>query len=77
MALFTGLPSRELPGIRIRQSVDFALNTPEVKENSLHLGHLVQHGRLLEYSPLALAIRDLNKHIFITCLDVRTSLSFA
>lgn len=66
LALFTGLPSRELPGVRIRQSVDFAVNTPAVLENSLHLGHLVQHGRLLEYSPLALAIRDLNKHVFIT-----------
>lgn len=66
LALFTGLPSRELPGVRIRQSVDFAVNTPAVLEHSLHLGHLVQHGRLLEHSPLALAVRDLNKHVFIT-----------
>lgn len=66
LALFTGFPSRELPGVRIRQSIDFALNTPEVSESRLNLGHLVQHGRRLKDSPLALPIRDLNKHVFIT-----------
>lgn len=69
LSLLAGLPSKELPGIKIRKSVDFALNTSSDHLSTsevLELGCIVQHGRLLEHKKVRLAKHDLNKHVFIT-----------
>ena len=68
LALLTGLPSKELPGLKIRECVDFALNTSEVNDSDSHLslGKVVQHGRILPYSPVAISKDVLNKHTFVT-----------
>lgn len=68
LAGLAGVPNIELPGLKLRTSVDFGLNTPAVPsgEPELTLGHTVQHGRLLVQRPLSLAVKDLNKHVFIT-----------
>lgn len=67
LALLTGLPSKELPGLKIRKSVDFALNTGEVSGGaSVDLGIVVQHGRELQHKRVALPRKELNKHVFIT-----------
>jgi len=68
LALIAGMPTRELPGLKIRKSVDFALNTsnPSNTANSLALGHIVQHGRTLPHSLVRLSAEDLRKHIFVT-----------
>ncbi|SEI64732.1 DNA helicase HerA, contains HAS-barrel and ATPase domains [Allopseudospirillum japonicum] len=66
LALLAGLPSREIPGIRVRHSVDFAINVPKISDKALPLGHLVHHGRHLHTHPLDLALADLNKHVFVT-----------
>jgi shikimate kinase len=65
LGLLAGLPARELPGLRLRRSVDFALNPPAPARpaDSLRLGHMLHHGCEL---PLALSRADLNKHVFIT-----------
>ncbi|WP_179953294.1 ATP-binding protein [Desulfobotulus mexicanus] len=69
LCLLTGLPNRELPGIKLRKSVDFAVNTSEdISDNNgkkLELGHMVQYGRELK-NTVKLPVRDLNKHVFIT-----------
>lgn len=68
LALIAGMPTRELPGLKIRKSVDFALNTnnPSDTANSVTLGHIVQHGRTLPHSLVRLSTEDLRKHIFVT-----------
>lgn len=69
LALVAGLPTKELPGLKIRKSVDFALNTPNEALDAVHsleLGHIVQHGRILKHKPIRLPKGDLNKHVFIT-----------
>ena len=68
LALVAGLPTRELPGLKVRKSVDFALNTPSEHvphAEALELGHIVQHGRLVN-KQIRLPIADLNKHVFVT-----------
>lgn len=69
LSLLAGLPSKELPGLKIRKSVDFALNTTgdALPENeTLNMGHIIQHGRKLEHKHIRLPKADLNKHVFVT-----------
>lgn len=69
LSLLAGLPTKELPGIKIRKSVDFALNTTGddlPADDVLELGCLVQHGRLLPHKQVRLSKGDFNKHVFIT-----------
>lgn len=69
LALVAGLPTKELPGIKIRKSVDFALNTATVSQSAdqlLTLGRIVQHGRVLEKTSVQLPKADLTKHVFVT-----------
>jgi hypothetical protein len=68
LSLIMGLPSRELPGLKIRKSVDFGLNTGEMSDNNycLKLGKIIQHGRILEHKSVDLPRSELNKHIFVT-----------
>jgi hypothetical protein len=68
LALISGMPTRELPGLKIRKSVDFALNTstrPDAGRN-LALGHIVQHGRTLPNNAVRLPVDDLCRHVFVT-----------
>ena len=68
LALIAGMPSREVPGLKIRKSVDFALNTNAHLNSSsgVELGHIIQHGRTLPHSVVSLSPEDLRKHIFVT-----------
>ncbi|WP_299792320.1 hypothetical protein [uncultured Shewanella sp.] len=66
ISLVAGLPSKELPGFKIRKSVDFGLNMPQSNSKHLVLGNVIQNGRLLTNKPLTLPIADLSKHIFIS-----------
>lgn len=65
LALLAGLPSRELPGMRLRDNVDFAVNVTS-PANGVTLGYIVQHGRELTKNVVRLDNDLLNKHIFIT-----------
>lgn len=68
LALIAGLPTKELPGVKIRKSVDFALNTPNTTDKGqvLALGHIIQHGRQLPHKRVELPLADLTKHVFVT-----------
>lgn len=68
LSLIAGLPAKELPGIKIRKSVDFALNTADSTGNGnvLTLGRIIQHGRELPYKQVELPLADLTKHVFVT-----------
>lgn len=68
LSLIAGLPAKELPGIKIRKSVDFALNTADAsgKGKVLTLGRIIQHGRELPHKQVELPLADLTKHVFIT-----------
>lgn len=68
LALLAGLPSKELPGIKIRKSVDFAVNAgpDDGGADRVLLGVVNQHGRDLEHKKVALPKAELNKHVFVT-----------
>lgn len=69
LSLLAGLPTKELPGLKLRKSVDFALNTTGddlPREDVLELGHIVQHGRELPYKQVRLPKADFSKHVFVT-----------
>ncbi|CAI8986942.1 ATP-binding protein [Pseudomonas sp. IT-P294] len=69
LALVAGLPSLELPGLKIRKNVDFALNTgtdATCADKTLKIGKIIQHGRLLEFKPVSLPLKELSKHVFVT-----------
>lgn len=73
LTLIAGMPSIELPGLKIRKSVDFALNIPETEiKDALPLGGIMQHGRDLSLLnrhsnsyQVALNKKELNKHTFV------------
>jgi hypothetical protein len=68
LALIVAMPGLELPGIKLRKSVNFAVNVPKISDPKfeLKLGNIIQHGRELKKSnPVALDKRELNKHLFI------------
>ena len=68
LSLIAGLPTKELPGLKIRKNVDFALNTADNKGKGkvLTLGHIIQHGRKLPSKQVELPLADLTKHVFVT-----------
>ncbi len=68
LSLLVGIPGRELPGIQLRDSVDFGLNTPMQSDNrdSIRLAEVIHNGRLLESNPIYLSKQDLSKHVFVT-----------
>ncbi len=68
LSLIAGLPAKELPGLKIRKSVDFALNTADIKPDvrTLALGRIIQHGRELPHKQVQLPLADLAKHVFVT-----------
>jgi hypothetical protein len=68
LSLLTGLPSEELPGLKLRKSVSFAVNTiDEINTgNTITLGKIVQDGRILQGKDIELSKDNLNKHVFVT-----------
>ena len=67
LSLLFGLPNKELPGIKLRENADFALNLPKIsdKKQGIALGSILQNGRELP-TGFSLEKEDLNKHLFIT-----------
>ncbi|MGB9577934.1 MAG: ATP-binding protein [Halothiobacillaceae bacterium] len=67
LALIAGLPQRELPGIRRRKTVSFAIDLPKVAEDqAIDLGPVIDIGKRYPMHPARLNREDLNKHLFIT-----------
>ena len=68
LALLTGLPCEELPGLKLRKNVNFALNTldEDAHQNVLKLGKIIHDGRILPAKKVQLSSESLNKHVFVT-----------
>lgn len=68
LSLLAGLPNVELPGLKLRKSVSFALNTLEAQSNEsvINLGNIVQNGRQLTHKHVEIPHDNLNKHVFVT-----------
>ena len=66
LSVIAALPKKEIPGLALREEVEFGLNfKPVADEYKLPLGNLVQDGTERNL-PVSLDRRDLNKHTFIT-----------
>lgn len=68
LSLLAGLPNVELPGLKLRKSVSFALNTLKAQSNesAINLGNIVQNGRELKHKHIEIPHDILNKHVFVT-----------
>lgn len=64
VSLIAGLPQKEIPGLTVKESVDFGLNFRR-GDGDIFLGNLMQHGRELATVPVKLSDKILNKHTFI------------
>ena len=64
VSLITGLPQKEVPGLTVKESVDFGLNFHRTN-GEIFLGNLMQHGRELATVPVKISDDVLNKHTFI------------
>lgn len=65
ISLIAGLPQKEVPGIALREGVEFGLNEDEViQEKSIHLGKMMQRGGALDI-PFYLSKDSMAKHTFI------------
>lgn len=66
LAMIAGLPRKEVPGMRLREEVEFGLNCtiPERQEDRIPLGNLVQSGKVTGM-PVYLDRNALDKHVFV------------
>ena len=64
VSLIAGLPQKEIPGLAVKESVDFGLNFKR-GNGEIFLGNLMQHGRELATVPVKISDAVLNKHTFI------------
>lgn len=69
LSLIAGLPACEVPGLRLRKSVDFGVNifaaTKRIS-NGITLGNIKLRGRALENNPFVIDQAMLNGHVFVT-----------
>ncbi len=64
VSLIAGLPQKEIPGITVKESVEFGLNFNQTG-GEIILGNLIQKGRELQSIPMKISNDILNKHVFI------------
>ncbi|MBQ7704754.1 MAG: DUF87 domain-containing protein [Selenomonadaceae bacterium] len=66
LSIIAALPQKEVPGLALREEVEFGLNVaPVEEENKIPLGYLVQDGTERKI-PVSLDRRALDKHTFVT-----------
>jgi len=66
ISLLAGLPQKEVPGLTLKEGVEFGLNEkPLDEEKKINLGNLVQKGRVLENIPFYLSKDCMSKHVFV------------
>ncbi len=64
VSLIAGLPQKEIPGITVKESVEFGLNFNQT-DGEIILGNLIQKGRELPSIPMKISREVLSKHVFI------------
>ncbi len=65
IGLFAGLPQHEVPGITLKQAVEFGLNVKSSDDDSIDIGVVIQRGQVMNNIPFKLPKKNFNKHIFI------------
>ena len=66
VSLLAGLPQKEVPGLTLREAVEFGLNEKNINvAEDINLGCLVQKGRELNKLPFYVKRDTLRKHTFI------------
>lgn len=69
LSLIAGLPMKEVPGLELKEGVEFGLNinkTETSEENDkIMLGHIIHRGQVLDNNPIHITKDSLNKHLFI------------
>lgn len=66
LAIVASLPQHELQGIRRRRTVEFIVDLPDPKDETLDLGTVMDRGRRYPNNRVRLQRSDLNKHVFVT-----------
>ncbi|GAE27530.1 ATP-binding protein [Halalkalibacter wakoensis JCM 9140] len=65
ISLIAGLPQKEVPGLPLKEGVEFGLNVLDGNERDIELGSVLQRGQRLDEYCFHLSKKNLNKHIFI------------
>lgn len=69
LSLIAGLPMKEVPGLELREGIEFGLNIKinEVHEenNKIMLGNIIHRGQELINNPVYISKDSLNKHLFV------------
>lgn len=66
VSLIAGLPQKEVPGLSLKEGVNFGLNETNIKkEEAINLGVMVQKGRKLDDIPFLLNRSSMTKHTFV------------
>lgn len=67
VSVLAGLPTREVPGIAVRQAIDFGLNPQGgEKKSGVALGTILQRACALNENKIFIQSDDLNRHVFVT-----------
>ena len=67
LVLMTGFPQREIIGLKLREEVEFGLNSIFIESaNRIELGKMIQCGKVLDNVKIALDKTQLDKHTFIS-----------
>jgi len=64
ISIMASIPQKEVPGIKLKNGIDFGLNIPPIKDG-IKLGHILQRGVPLKKNIVKLNKNHINKHIFI------------
>ena len=66
ISIVAGIPTKEVNGISLRESVEFGVNIPPQQEDEkIELGFILDRGSELKQNKVCLTKSDLNKHIFV------------
>ncbi len=66
ISIVAGIPTKEVNGISLRESVEFGVNIPlQQGDDKIELGFILDRGSELKQNKVWLTKSDLNKHIFV------------
>ncbi len=66
ISIVAGIPTKEVNGISLRESVEFGVNIPPQQDgHKIELGFVLDRGSELKQNKVCLTRSDLNKHIFV------------
>ena len=66
ISIVAGIPTKEVNGISLRESVEFGVNIPPQQDgDKIELGFILDRGSELKENKVSLTKSDLNKHIFV------------